>query len=70
MINHSIKDSTTQKRKKTNTHENPQMMSSKKTEIKLGFHKSPNHLKSEMFQMKTRRLKTKKPLQTLVDEKS
>jgi hypothetical protein len=59
-----------QKRKKTNTHENPQTMSGKKTEIKLGCHKIPNHPKSEMFQMKTRRLKTKKTLQTLVNEQS
>ena len=60
----------TQKRKKTNTHENPQMMSNKKTKIKLGCHKSPNHLKNEMFQMKTRRLKNNQPLQTIVDEQS
>jgi hypothetical protein len=70
MITHSIKDSTTQKRKKTNTHENPQMTSNKKTKIKLGCHKSPNHPKRDMFQMNTRRIKTMQPLQTLVDEQS
>ena len=70
MITHSIKDSTTHKRKKTNTHENPQTMSNKKTKIKLGCHKCPNHPKNEMFQMMTRRIKTKQPLQTLVDEQS
>ena len=40
------------------------------TKIKLGCHKSPNNPKSDMFQMNTRRLNSKQPLQTLVDEQS
>ena len=61
-----------QRRKKKDTNENPQIMSNKKQHSRMGCGKQENfnHHKERCFNEDEKGLKTKQPLQTLVDENS